>query len=127
MTNVKLDAVEAPEPETVSGVPAQRHEIKLSYDITVEIPASRQSPSTDKGRPEIVRGKVKVDAIYWLAAGGTPALPKLLRPGIHTGFLEIDPKLDGVVAALQGIPVKQQMTISTEGDQGTTPQTSTVP
>lgn len=123
--NVKLEAVEAPEPETVSGLQVRRHEIKLSYDITVEIRPPAGLPQPIKSRPEIVRGKVKVNAIYWLAAGGTPALPKLLRPEIHTGFLEIDPKLDVMVAALQGIPVKQQMTISTEGDQGTTPQAST--
>jgi hypothetical protein len=125
VTNVKLDTVEAPEPETVSGVAARRHEIQLSYDITVEIPPPDALARLGKGQSEIIHGKVKVDAVYWLAAGTTPALPALLRPEIHTGFPEIDPKLEGAIAALQGVPVKQQVTFSTEGDRGTTPQTST--
>ncbi len=124
VTNVKLDAMEAPEPEMVSGIQTRRHEIKLSYDITVELRPPAGIPQPVKVRPEIVHGKVTVDATYWLAAGGTPVLPKLLRPEIHTGFPEIDSRLDDAIAALQGIPVKQQMTISTEGDQGTAPQTS---
>ena len=125
VTNVKLDTVEAPEPETVSGAEARRHEIHLSYDISVEIPPPDNLARLGKGQTEVIHGKVKVDAVYWLAAGATPALPRLLRPGIHTGFLEIDPKLEGVIAALQGIPVKQQVNFSTEGDRGTTPLTST--
>jgi hypothetical protein len=125
VTNVTLDTVEAPEPETVSGVAARRHEIQLSYDILVEIPPPDSLARLGKGQSEIIHGKVKVDAVYWLAAGTTPALPALLRPAIHTGFPEIDPKLESAIAALQGIPVKQQVTFSTEGDRGTTPQTST--
>jgi hypothetical protein len=125
VTNVMLDTVEAPEPETVSGVAARRHEIKLSYDISIEIPPPDHLARLGKGQSEIIHGKVKVDAVYWLAAGATPALPKLLRPAIHTGFPEIDPKLESAIAALQGIPMKQQVTFSTEGDRGTTPQTST--
>ncbi|HTG35585.1 MAG TPA: hypothetical protein VLB76_21905 [Thermoanaerobaculia bacterium] len=125
VTNVTLDTVEALEPETVSGVAAKRHEIKLSYDISVEIPPPDSLSRLGKGQSEIIHGKVKVDAVYWLAAGTTPALPALLRPAIHTGFPEIDPKLEGAIAALQGVPVKQQVTFSTEGDRGTTPLTST--
>jgi hypothetical protein len=125
VTNVTLDTVEAPEPETMSGVTARRHEIKLSYDILVEIPPPDSLARLGKGHSEIIHGKVKVDAVYWLAAGTTPALPALLRPAIQTGFPEIDPKLEGAIAALQGIPVKQQVTFSTEGDRGTAPLTST--
>jgi hypothetical protein len=121
VSNVKMDTLEAPESETVSGVPARRHEIKLSYDIALELPL----PPGSKGHPETVHGKVNVDAIYWMADGKTPVLPKLLRPGIHTGSPEIDSRLDGATAALQGVPVKQQVTFSTDGDQGTESRTST--
>jgi hypothetical protein len=113
------------QPETVSGAPAQRHEIKLSYDITLAIPPPPSMPSGFKGKSETVRGKVSVDAVYWLAEGETPVLPKLLRPGLHTGFPEVDAKLDQALAALQGVPVKQQVTITTTGDQGTEGRTST--
>jgi hypothetical protein len=113
------------QPEDVSGAPAQRHEIKLAYDITLVIPPPANLPSGFKGSSETVRGKVSVDAVYWMAEGETPVLPKLLRPDLHTGFPEVDAKLDPALAALQGIPVKQQITITTSGDQGTEPRAST--
>jgi hypothetical protein len=113
------------QPEEVSGAPAQRHEIKLAYDITLVIPPPANLPSGFKGSSETVRGKVSVDAVYWMAEGETPVLPKLLRPDLHTGFPEVDAKLDPALAALQGIPVKQQITITTSGDQGTEPRAST--
>ncbi|HET9212184.1 MAG TPA: hypothetical protein VFR03_17405 [Thermoanaerobaculia bacterium] len=113
------------QPEAVAGAPAQRHEIKLSYDITLVIPPPANMPSGFKGKAETVRGKVSIDAVYWMAEGKAPVLPRILRPEIHTGFPEIDAKLDGALAALQGIPVKQQVTITTTGDQGTEARTST--
>ncbi|PYQ54338.1 MAG: hypothetical protein DMF53_29700 [Acidobacteria bacterium] len=112
------------QPEEVSGAPAQRHEIKLSYDITLVIPPPPNMPS-GKGKSETVHGNVSIDAIYWLAEGETPVLPRLLRPNLHTGFPEVDAKLDRALAALQGIPVKQQVTITTTGDQGTEARTAT--
>jgi hypothetical protein len=122
VSNVKLDVREAPEPEMIpGGGPARRHEIRLSYDIALEIPP----PPGIKGRSERIQGKVSVEATYWLAAGTTPVLPRLLRPAIHTGFPEIDARLDGALAAFQGVPVKQQVTVSTSGDRGTEPRTST--
>lgn len=114
----------AAQPEEVSGAPAQRHEIKLSYDITLVIPPPPNMPS-GKGEPETVHGQVSIDAVYWLTAGETPGLPKLLRPDLHTGFPEVDAKLDRALAALQGIPVKQQVTITTTGDRGMESQTAT--
>jgi hypothetical protein len=112
------------QPEEVSGVPSQRHEIKLSYDITLVIPPPANMPP-GKGSAETVRGKVSVDAVYWLAEGETPVLPHLLQPALHTGFPEVDAKLDRAMAALQGIPVKQQVTISITGDKGTESRTTT--
>jgi hypothetical protein len=112
------------QPEEMSGAPAQRHEIKLSYDITLVIPPPPNMPS-GKGKSETVHGKVSVDAVYWLTEGETPVLPKLLRPALHTGFPEVDAKLDRALAALQGTPVKQQVTITTTGDQGTESRTVT--
>lgn len=111
-------------PDTLSGAPVQRYEIKVSYDmaLAIEIPAP---PGARKSPPEMVHGQVSIDAVYWMAEGQAPVLPKLLRPGVHTGFPEVDAKLDGAIGALQGIPVKQQVTISTTGDQGAEPRTST--
>lgn len=112
------------QPEDLSGAPVQRHEIKLSYDITLVIPPPANLPAGVKGQSETVHGKVSVDAVYWMADGEAPVLPKSLRPGLHTGFPEIDSKLDHAIAALQGVPVKQQVTITTTGDQGTAARTS---
>lgn len=114
----------AAQPEEVSGAPAQRHEIKLSYDITLVIPPPSNMPS-GKGKAETVHGQVSIDAVYWLTAGETPGLPKILRPDLHTGFPEVDAKLDQALAALQGIPVKQQVTITATGDNGMEPRTAT--
>lgn len=114
----------AAQPEEVSGAPAQRHEIKLSYDIALVIPPPPNVPP-GKGKSETVHGQVSIDAVYWLAEGETPMLPKLLRPNLHTGFPEVDAKLDRALAALQGIPVKQQVTITSTGDQGMESRTAT--
>lgn len=125
VSNVALDTAEAPEPETVSGVATRRHQIKLSYDIAVELTAPPGAPKPAKPQPpEIVHGKVKVEATYWMAESGMPFLPKPLRPWLRTGFPEIDPRLGAALSALQGIPVKQRVSISTEGDRGTASQTS---
>jgi hypothetical protein len=113
------------QPEELSGAPVQRHEIKLSYDITLVIPPPANLPSGVKGQSETVHGKVSVDAIYWMSDGEAPVLPKLLRPDLHTGFPEVDAKLDRALAALKGIPVKQQVTVTTTGDKGTEPRAST--
>jgi hypothetical protein len=112
------------QPEEVSGAPAQRHEIKLSYAINLVIPPPPNMP-LGKGKAETVHGQVSIDAVYWLTAGEAPGLPKLLRPDLHTGFPEVDAKLDRALAALQGIPVRQQVTITTTGDQGMEPRTTT--
>ncbi|HEY4592999.1 MAG TPA: hypothetical protein VIJ61_11370 [Thermoanaerobaculia bacterium] len=114
----------AAQPEEMSGAPAQRHEIKLSYDITLVIPPPPNMP-LGKGKSETVHGQVSIDAVYWLTSGEAPGLPKLLRPHLHTGFPEVDAKLDRALAALQGIPVKQQVTITTTGDQGMESRTTT--
>ena len=113
------------QPEEVSGVASQRHEIKLSYDITLVIPPPPDMPSGVKGHSETVHGKVSIDAIYWLTDGEAPVLPKFLRPGLHTGFPEVDSRLDRAIADLRGVPVKQQVTITTSGDQGAAPRAST--
>jgi hypothetical protein len=125
VSNVSLETAEAPEPETVSGVATRRHQIKLSYDIAVEMTPPPGAPKLAKtSPPETVHGKVKVDAVYWMAESSVPILPKPLRPSLRTGFPEIDPRLSAALSALQGIPMKQQVSISTEGDHYTTPQIS---
>lgn len=121
----RVTMTDASQPEEVSGAPAQRHEIKLSYDITLVIPPPPNMPSGFQGKAETVHGKVSIDAVYWLAEGETSVLPRLLRPDLHTGFPEVDAKLDHALAAFQGIPVKQQVTITTTGDQGTEARTAT--
>jgi len=109
--NVELSVVEKPEPEVVSGRSTRRHEIRLSYKVKIEFP----------GEP--VQGTVRLDAVYWMAGAEAGTLPALLRPEIHTGFAEIDSRLDEALAKLQGIPMRKEVTISAEGKQ-ISPQTT---
>lgn len=104
--NVKLDVSAGQEIEQVAGMAARRHEVRLSYDIAVEL-----APK------DVVRGKVKLEAVYWMAEDKILALPQIMRPEIHTSFPEIDTRLAGVFAKLRGLPVKQESTISMEAAQ----------
>jgi len=109
--NVVLEQTEKPEPEVVSERSTRRHEIRLSYDVTIKFPG------------ETVKGKVRVEAVFWIAGDESRALPALLRPDLHTGFEKIDGRLAEAFAKLRGIPMKQEMTISAEAEQ-TLPQTT---
>lgn len=108
VSNVQLQAAGGNEPEMVSGLAARRHEIRLSYDVAVKFPA------------ETVRGKVTLHATYWLAAGKETTLPRMLRPAIWTDLPEIDGRLAEAHASLRGLPVKQQVSITAEVEQGVT-------
>lgn len=103
--NVELQAVEKPEPEVVSGRSARRHEIHLSYDVKIKFPA------------ESVRGKVWLDAVFWMVGDQSMVLPSPIRPEIHTSFPEIDSRLTEALAKLRGIPIKQEVTTSAEAEQ----------
>ncbi len=124
VSHVTFDTVDAAAPETVAGASVRRHEIRLSYDITVVAGTPPGVPVSPRSRPETIRGKVKVDAIYWMTEGKAPDAPRLFRPEMRTGFPEIDTRLAAAFTALPGMAIKQQVTISTEGDQGTMPRTS---
>jgi len=124
VSHVAFDTVDATAPETVAGTSVRRHEIRLSYDIAVVTGTPPGVPVSPKSRPETIHGKVKVDAVYWMTEGKAPDVPRLFRPEMRTGFPEIDDRLAAALTALPGMAVKQQVTISTEGDQGTMPRTS---
>lgn len=112
--NVQLEVTEKAEPETVSGLAARRTDVQLSYDITVEMPFTKEK----------VRGKVKVEAVYWMAPDKTLTLPRILRPEIRTTMPEVDSKLAEALGKLRGLPVKQSVTITAEAEQST-PQKET--
>jgi hypothetical protein len=124
VSHVAFDTVDATAPETVAGASVRRHEIRLSYDITIVMGTPPGVPVSPRSRPETIRGKVKVEAIYWMTEGKAPDAPRLFRPEMRTGFPEIDTRLAAAFTALPGMAIKQQVTISTEGDQGTMPRTS---
>ena len=124
VSHITFDTVDATAPETAAGTSVRRHEIRLSYDIAIVMGTPPGVPASPRSRPETIRGKVKVDAIYWMSEGKTPDAPRLFRPEMRTGFPEIDTRLAAALTALPGMAIKQQVTISTEGDQGTMPRTS---
>jgi hypothetical protein len=124
VSHVAFDTVDATAPETVAGTSVRRHEIRLSYDIVLVTGTPPGVPVSPRSHPETIHGKVKVEAIYWMTEGKAPDIPRLFRPEMRTGFPEIDDRLIAALTALPGIAIKQQVTISTEGDQGTMPRTS---
>jgi hypothetical protein len=124
VSHVVFDTVDATAPETVAGASVRRHEIRLSYDITVVTGTPPGVPVSPRSRPETIHGKVKVNAVYWMTEGKAPDVPRLFRPEMRTGFPEVDTRLVAALTALPGMAVKQQVTISIEGDQGTMPRTS---
>ena len=112
VSKVKLEVAAQPQLETVSGLAARRHDIRLSYDITVPLLNER------------ISGKVRLEASYWMAEDRSVTLPRMLRPEIHTGFPEIDGQLAAELAKLKGTPLKQSWTVSTEAEQSA-PQSNT--
>jgi hypothetical protein len=115
--NVQLETGDSPEPETVAGVAAHRHEIKLSYEIEVKFPG------------ETVKGTVHMEARYWMTGttGSAPVLlPRMVRPDLRTSFPEIDARLAEALAKLPGLPVKQEVVIRTEVVQGASQESHTL-
>jgi hypothetical protein len=114
VTNIQFTVLEQDEPESVSGLKTREVEIRLSYDIKMQL-----------SKTETVAGKVSLNAKYWMVADREVALPVRLRPAVRSGIPEIDSRLSGALAKLRGLPVKQEVTISTESP-GSEPQKSIV-
>ncbi|HYQ84715.1 MAG TPA: hypothetical protein VEP28_12040, partial [Rubrobacter sp.] len=98
--------VAGPEAGELSGLAVQRHEIRLSYDATL------------RSEGASVRGKVRMTAVFWMHEGKTLPLPAMLRPEIRTGFSEIDSQLTEELAKLRGLPLKQQITVNADVEDG---------
>jgi hypothetical protein len=103
VTNLHFTVLEQDEPEPVSGLKTHQAEIRLSYDLKLQL-----------SKTETVTGKVSLNAKYWMVVDREVALPVWLRPVIRSGIPEIDSRLSGALAKLQGLPVKQEVTISME-------------
>ena len=114
VTNIHFTVLEQDEPEPVSAMKTHRVEIRLSYDLKMQL-----------SKTETVMGKVSLNAKYWMATDREVILPVQLRPAIRSGLPEIDSRLSGALAKLRGLPVKQEVTISMESP-GSEPQKSVV-
>ena len=112
LTNVQFTVLEQDEPEPISGMKTHEVEIRLRYDIKVQL-----------SKNETVPGKVSLDAKYWMAQDREVILPVTLRPALRSGIPELDSRLSGALAKLKGLAVKQEVTISTEST-GSEPQKS---
>jgi hypothetical protein len=113
-SNIELAVTPQQELETVSGLPARRHDIRLSYDIAVQL------------FNEKIRGKVRMEASFWMAEERSLLLPPFHRAEVRTGFPEIDRKLAAELSKLRGIPVKRRTTVTAEADSSTPPRSETV-
>jgi hypothetical protein len=107
MSNVRLEAKDAPTHETLSGLATLRREVRLTYELAVRYPG------------ETFKGKVDIEVIHWLADDKPLPVPSLLRPEIHAALPEVDALLTGALAKLAGFPVKQQVTITSAIAKGT--------
>jgi hypothetical protein len=114
VTNIQFTVLEQDEPEPISGLKTREVEIRLRYDIKMQL-----------SKIETVAGKVSLNAKYWMAQDREVALPVTLRPAIRSGIPEIDSRLTGALAKLRGLPVKQEVTVSTESP-GSEPQKTVV-
>jgi hypothetical protein len=114
VTNIQFTVLEQDEPEPIAGLRTREIEIRLRYDIKMQL-----------SKTETVAGKVSLNAKYWMAADREVALPVTLRPAIRSGIPEIDSRLSGALAKLRGLPMKQEVTISTESP-GSEPQKTVV-
>jgi hypothetical protein len=110
VTHIQFTVLEQDEPEPISGLKTREVEIRLRYDIKMQL-----------SKTETVAGKVSLNAKYWMAVDREVTLPASLRPAIRSGMPEIDSRLSGALAKLRGLPVKQEVTISTESP-GSEPQ-----
>jgi hypothetical protein len=114
VTNLQFTVLGQDEPEPVSGMKTHEVEIRLSYDIKMQL-----------SKTETVTGKVSLNAKYWMAEDREVLVPVRLRPALRSGIPEIDSRLSGALAKLRGLPVKQEVTISTESP-GSDPQKTVV-
>jgi hypothetical protein len=114
VTNIQFTVLEQDEPEPIAGLKTHEVEIRLRYDIKMKL-----------SKTETVTGKVSFNAKYWMAADREVTLPASLRPEVRSGIPEIDSRLSGALAKLRGLPVKQEVTISTESP-GSEPQKTVV-
>jgi hypothetical protein len=126
--NVKIETVDGTEPETIAGSTVRRHEITLSYDMTIKIALPEPPPGRPpfKGPRETVHGRVTVDAVYWMAEEKAPLPAGIFAPKIRTGFPEVDGKLADALAKLRGLAVKQQVTVTAGGDSYMAARTNSV-
>lgn len=112
VTNLQFAVLGQDEPEPISGMKTHEVEIRLSYDIKVQL-----------SKIETVTGKVSLNAKYWMAEDRDVLVPERLRPAIRSGIPEIDSHLSDALAKLRGLPVKQEVTIAMESP-GSDPQKS---
>lgn len=103
LKNIQVAVIEDPEPEVIAGLSARRKEIRLSYDIQASL------------LQEKLQGRITMEAVYWLAEAPGRSVPTLLRPQIKTGLEDLDKLLREPLSRLQGLPVRQRITVTSEG------------
>lgn len=103
LKNIQIAVLEDPEPETIAGLSARRKEIRLSYDLQATL------------LQEKLQARITLEAVYWLAETPGRSVPTLLRPRIATGLEDLDKLLREPLSRLQGLPVRQRITVASEG------------
>jgi hypothetical protein len=106
VNDVRVEVQEASSLETVSGQPARRHQIRVSYDLAVQHPA------------ETLRGKVTIELVSWRVVERSLLVAHQLQPQVRTLFPEVDGPLNEALAKLRGFPIQQRVTFIADLKQG---------
>lgn len=110
--NLEVEVTEAPQPETVSGLQTRRYDIRVSYDVTVKLYMGK------------MKGKVAMEASYWMAENHEGTVPILLRPAANFPVPELVERLREPASRLHGLPVRQRVTVTTDSP-GSPPRRTT--
>jgi hypothetical protein len=113
-------------PDTLGKLQTRHYAIALGYDLKVEIQVTPPPGAGLKASSETIQGRVKMAADFWTLEDKARPPVDFFQTEIRTGHPEVDARLAEKLAALRGLVIKKQLTISTAGDRGLTGQTETL-
>jgi hypothetical protein len=104
--DVDMTVTVAAEPEETPDGRVRRHELRLSYRVILRLKQG-----------ERIRGRVQVQATYWMAEDRKLLVPPGFVNELRTSFPEIDSRLAKELV-LPGVPMRQELTIRSDIDRG---------
>lgn len=100
LSKERVELVEHPQQETLSGLPVEKRELRLTYSVTVTF--GGETSTTD----------FEWTAVFWTTTALSLTLPPFLQPNLpdlSSRFPELGRELDQARARVTGFPVKYQV------------------